>query len=163
MGSTSYAIALGSNRRTRRGSPQHTLRAAADTLGVDRLSSVRATAALGSADRSFANAVAILRSCLDPLTLLIELKALERDFGRRAGRRWGPRALDLDIILWSEGPFAADGLVIPHPEFRGRRFVLDPLAELAPDWRDPISGHSVRQLRHRLRRSRPVDRRGRRA
>jgi 2-amino-4-hydroxy-6-hydroxymethyldihydropteridine diphosphokinase len=66
--------------------------------------------------------------------------------------------LDLDIILWSGGVWAGGGLVIPHPSFRERRFVLDPLAEIAPDWRDPLSGASVRQLLARLARPSPVDR-----
>jgi 2-amino-4-hydroxy-6-hydroxymethyldihydropteridine diphosphokinase len=152
MAKTIYAVALGSNRRGRHGAPGETVRAAARAIGADRLSRVRTTPALGPAGRAFANAVALLESELDPPRLLARLKATERSFGRRAGRRWGPRILDLDIILWSEGPFEAAGLVIPHPSFRERSFVLEPLAELAADWRDPISGRSVRQLLARLRR-----------
>ena len=154
----SYAIALGSNRWTRHGGPAATLRAAADRLGVSRLSRVHETAALGPAGRRFANAAAILASDLPPLALLRRLKLLERRFGRRGGRRWGPRALDLDIILWSGGPHAHGALTIPHPAFRTRRFVLDPLVEIAAAWRDPVTGRSMRQLAHRLRRPRPVDR-----
>lgn len=150
MALTSYAIALGSNRRGRHGAPAATVRAAAAAIGAARLSRVRLTPALGPAGRGFANAVALVESELDPPALLAVLKRIERDFGRRAGRRWGPRILDLDIILWSEGPWASGGLVVPHPEFRRRRFVLEPLAELAPDWRDPIAGATVRQLLHRL-------------
>ncbi len=161
MARTSYAIALGSNRRSRNGSPEETLRAAAAAIGAERLSRIRRTPALGPAGRSFANAAAILASALPPPDLLACLKEVERSFGRRPGRRWGPRVLDLDIILWSEGPFeqasGAGGLVIPHPGFRRRRFVLEPLAEIAPSWRDPLTGLSVRQLLARLRRARPVD------
>jgi 2-amino-4-hydroxy-6-hydroxymethyldihydropteridine diphosphokinase len=150
MAMTSYAIALGSNRRGRHGAPAATLRAAAAAIGAARLSKVRSTPALGPAGRGFANAVALVESALDPPALLAELKRVERDFGRRGGRRWGPRVLDLDIILWSGGPWAADGLLVPHPQFRRRRFVLEPLAEIAPLWRDPITGATVRQLLHRL-------------
>jgi 2-amino-4-hydroxy-6-hydroxymethyldihydropteridine diphosphokinase len=157
MALTSYAIALGSNRRSRHGSPAKTLRAAADTLGVERLSRIRATAAVGPAGRGFANAAALVESVLEPPALLARLKGIERDFGRRRGRRWGPRVLDLDILLWSEGSWAGDGLIVPHPEFRRRAFVLEPLAELVPDWRDPVTGGTVRQLLHRLRRARAVD------
>ena len=157
MAKTSYAIALGSNRWSRRGAPAETVRAAADGIGAQPVSRVIATEAVGPAGRSFANAAAILSSNLSPLDFLERLKEVERDFGRRPGRRWGPRVLDLDILLWSDGPFEAQGLVIPHPEFRGRRFVLEPLAEIAPDWRDPVTGLTVRQLLHRLRRPRPVD------
>ena len=150
MGKTSYALALGSNRRSRHGSPAATVRAALAVLGVERASSIRATAALGPAGRSFANAAAILASELDPPALLDRLKEIERAFGRRGGRKWGARVLDLDIILWSGGAWAEPGLVVPHPEMRRRRFVLEPLAEIAPDWRDPLTGASVRQLLHRL-------------
>ena len=150
MALTSYAIALGSNRRGRHGSPAATLRAAAAAIGARRLSTIRRTPAMGPAGRGFANAVALVESELDPPALLAALKRVERDFGRRRGRRWGPRILDLDVILWSEGPWAGGGLIVPHPEFRRRRFVLEPLAELAPGWRDPITGATVRQLLHRL-------------
>lgn len=150
MALTSYAIALGSNRRGRHGSPVQTVRAAASAIGAKRMSKVRLTPALGPAGRGFANAVALVESELDPPALLARLKQVERDFGRRGGRRWGPRVLDLDIVLWSQGPWGTDGLVVPHREFRRRRFVLEPLAELAPGWRDPITGATVRQLLHRL-------------
>jgi 2-amino-4-hydroxy-6-hydroxymethyldihydropteridine diphosphokinase len=150
MALTSYAIALGSNRRGRLGSPAATLRAAAAEIGARRLSRIRSTPALGPAGRGFANAVALVDSGLDPGELLAALKQVERDFGRRPGRRWGPRVLDLDIVLWSEGPWEGGGLIVPHPDFRRRRFVLEPLAEVAPGWRDPITGATARQLLHRL-------------
>jgi 2-amino-4-hydroxy-6-hydroxymethyldihydropteridine diphosphokinase len=160
---TSYAIALGSNRPSRHGSPASNVRAAAAALGAERLSRIRATSAMGPAGRSFANAAALLLSHLDPPELLAALKHLERAFGRRGGRRWGPRVLDLDIILWSEGPWSDGALTVPHPAYRGRAFVLEPLAEIAPAWRDPLTGATVRQLLHRLRRRPPVDRRHRRS
>jgi 2-amino-4-hydroxy-6-hydroxymethyldihydropteridine diphosphokinase len=157
MAVTSYAIALGSNRRSRHGSPAETVRAAAEAIDAERLSTVRATPALGPAGRGFANAVAIVASDLDPPELLARLKQVERAFGRRQGKRWGPRVLDLDIILWSGGAWASAGLVVPHPEYRARRFVLEPLAELVPAWRDPIGGATVRQLLANLSRARAVD------
>ena len=155
---TSYAIALGSNRRSRYGSPAQTLRAAAEAIGAERLSRIRQTPALGPAGRSFANAAAIVATALSPPELLAKLKQTERAFGRRAGKRWGPRVLDLDIILWSEGAWAGRGLIVPPPEFRRRAFVLDPLAEIVPTWRDPISGATIRQLLFRLSERSPVDR-----
>ena len=157
MAKTSYAIAIGSNRRGRRGSPAANVSAAAEALQVDRLSTIRSTSALGPAGRGFANAAALLSSSLSPAALLDELKAVERGFGRRPGRRWGPRVLDLDIILWSGGPFEMPGLTIPHPAFRERAFVLEPLAEIVPHLRDPITGLSIRQLLYRLRAASPVD------
>ena len=157
MAKTSYAIAIGSNRRSRFGSPAETVRAAADALDPLAVSRIRATPALGPAGRGFANAALILESSSEPPELLADLKALERDFGRRSGRRWGPRVLDLDIILWSGGAWDGPGLIVPHPAFRDRLFVLDPLAEIVPDWRDPVTGATVRQLRFRLARRSPVD------
>ena len=151
MGRTSYAIALGSNRRhVRHGGPEGVLRAAIEALGelgeVEQVSSVHRTPALGPAGRSFANAAIILASDLPPLELLAAMKRIERHFGRRPGRRWGPRVLDLDIILWSQGIYRAPRLSIPHSEMAKRDFVLRPLAEIAAEWRDPLSGRTVRQL-----------------
>lgn len=156
MNKTTYAIALGSNRRHgRHGAPAGVLRAALQTLAdrgltLQRVSPIHQTRAMGPAGRAFANAVAIVTTPLDPPQLLAELKAIERGFGRRAGRRWGPRVLDLDIILWSDGCWESGGknagLVVPHPAMRERGFVLQPLAQIAPAWRDPISGASIRQL-----------------
>jgi 2-amino-4-hydroxy-6-hydroxymethyldihydropteridine diphosphokinase len=117
---------------------------------VEAVSKIRSTPALGPAGRSFANAALLLDSDREPERLLSHLKALEQSFGRRSGRRWGPRVLDLDILLWSEGAWEGPGLVIPHPSFRERAFVLEPLAEIAPDWRDPVTGLTVRQLLHRF-------------
>jgi len=159
MARTSYAIALGSNRRSRHGSPARTLRAAlAELDGVRAVSTIRATPALGPAGRGFANAVAIVESRLAPDALLVDLKAMERAFGRRPGRRWGPRVLDLDIILWSGGAWGGPGPIVPHPDYRKRAFVLQPLAEIAPAWRDPLTGATVRQLLARLTARRPAPR-----
>ncbi|MES2442206.1 MAG: 2-amino-4-hydroxy-6-hydroxymethyldihydropteridine diphosphokinase [Pseudomonadota bacterium] len=160
MGTTSYAIALGSNRPGRHGPPAREIAAALAALGrVSAVSPVLHSAALGPSRRRYANAVAILETGEAPPALLTRLKAIERGFGRRPGLRWGARVIDLDIILWSEGAWSSPGLTIPHPQFRARGFVLDPLARIAPAWRDPISGRSVRQLRVRLGRSRSAPRR----
>jgi 2-amino-4-hydroxy-6-hydroxymethyldihydropteridine diphosphokinase len=158
MGKTSFAIALGSNRRSRHGSPVETVRAAADVLKPLAMSRVRLTPAMGPAGRGFANAVLLLETAVEPPELLAELKTLERGFGRRGARRWGPRVLDLDIILWSEGAWGDASLTVPHPQFRTRSFVLEPLAELVSCWRDPVTGLTVRQLLARARAPSPVDR-----
>jgi len=150
---SSYAIAIGSNRpHHRHGDPAGVVRAAIHALAelgtVEARSRTLRTAPLGPAGRSFANAVAILETELPPPALLARLKQLERRFGRRRGRRWGARVLDLDIILWSGGVWAEAGLTVPHPEFRRRRFVLAPLGQIAPHLRDPLTGRTVRQLLH---------------
>ena len=171
MADTSYAIGLGSNRRHGRyGAPERVIAAALSALAgaglrVRVASPVIRTAALGPAGRAFANAAAIIETPLDPPALLLLLKRIERSFMRRRGRRWGPRVIDLDILLWSGGswpPFparAAPGrLAIPHKAAAARVFVLTPLAAVAPAWRDPRSGFTVRQLRAHLIRPTPVDR-----
>jgi len=126
-------------------------------LAVSRIFS---TPPLGPSSRRFANAALILESAESPRDLLTRLKKIERDFGRRAGRRWGARVIDLDIILWSGGIWSDTVLTVPHPAFRQRRFVLDPLAGLVPAWRDPTTGLTVRQL---MVRAHAVDRRARRS
>ncbi|HEY0149601.1 MAG TPA: 2-amino-4-hydroxy-6-hydroxymethyldihydropteridine diphosphokinase [Allosphingosinicella sp.] len=152
----SYAIALGSNRpHGRHGAPQAVLRAAMAELRalgtVERCSPIHRTDALGPAGRSFANAALILGTELDPPALLGALKRIERSFGRRPGRRWGPRVLDLDIILWSGGRFGSRRLAIPHAGLAERAFVLHPLAQIAPEWRVPGTGRAVRHLAFRAR------------
>ena len=89
----------------------------------------------GGAGRDFANAVALVESGSSPPEMLDRLKQIEREFGRRRGRRWGPRVLDLDVLLWSGGRFRSRRLTVPHPQLEKRGFVLQPLAAIAPGWR----------------------------
>jgi 2-amino-4-hydroxy-6-hydroxymethyldihydropteridine diphosphokinase len=152
-----YAIALGSNRRHHRhGAPGAVIEAAIAKLGgkVVARSAIRETAPLGPSKRRYANAAILLRSRRNPANMLAKLKSIEAAFGQRRGQRWAARTLDLDIILWSGGIHAARGLSIPHPAFRTRAFVLDPLAGIAPRWRDPLSGLTIRHLKARLDRPR---------
>lgn len=150
---TSYVIAIGSNRRGRHGGPEREVAAAMTALGrLSARSRIFRTPPLGPSRRRFANAAVILESDEAPPALLCRLKAIERDFGRRRGRFWGARVIDLDIILWSGGAWGETELTIPHRHFRERRFVLDPLVEIAAGWRDPLSGVRVRHLAARLRR-----------
>ena len=110
------------------------------------------TAPLGPASRRFANAAVLIASAESPPALLARLKGLERAAGRRNGQRWGDRVLDLDLLLWSGGAWEEPGLILPHRHLRERSFVLDPLVTIAPVWRDPVTGLTVRQLHHRLHR-----------
>lgn len=147
-----YLIALGSNvRHHRHGLPPAVLRAAladlaAGGIAVERASHVLSTAPLGPSPRRYANAAALVATDLDPAALLRRLKAIERRFGRRGGRRWASRVLDLDIVLWSGGAWSEPGLIVPHVAFRERGFVLAPAAAIAPAWRDPVTGLTLRQL-----------------
>ena len=117
------------------------------------------SAPVGPSLRHYANGALLLRTKLAPEALLRALKAIERDFGRRrGGRRWGSRVLDLDIVLWDGGCIASPALTIPHAQFRKRAFVLAPAAAIAPGWRDPLTGRTLRQLHARLTRHRPLPR-----
>lgn len=157
MQSSTYAIALGSNRRGRHGGPVAQVRAAIAALeGVIAVSPIIASAPLGPSIRRFANAAVLLESALEPPELLARLKAIERAFGRRRGARWGARVIDLDIVLWSGGSWGTAALTVPHIAFRDRGFVLDPLRTIAPDWRDPVTGLSIRQLHARLHKRAPL-------
>jgi 2-amino-4-hydroxy-6-hydroxymethyldihydropteridine diphosphokinase len=148
-----YAIAIGSNRpHGRFGRPPQVVEAAIARLdeefGLFDASPIVLNPAHGPAGRDFANAVALVESKLEPPQMLSRLKQLEREFGRRRGKRWGPRVLDLDIVLWSGGKFRSRRLTIPHPQLTRRSFVLQPLAAVAPGWR--IGPLGVRHLAHRL-------------
>jgi len=154
-----YAIALGSNRpHGRFGRPAGVVEAAIvrldEDFGLFDASPIVLNPAHGGAGRDFANAVALIESDLEPPEMLIHLKTIEREFGRRRGRRWGPRVLDLDLVLWSGGTFRSRRLTVPHPQLARRAFVLQPLAAIAPNW--PVVGSlSVRHLAHRLARRVP--------
>jgi 2-amino-4-hydroxy-6-hydroxymethyldihydropteridine diphosphokinase len=155
--SSTYAIALGSNRRGRHGGPVAEVRAAIAALGgVVAVSPIIASAPLGPSIRRFANAAVLLESPLAPPAMLARLKAIERAFGRRRGARWGARVIDLDIVLWSGGSWGTAALTVPHIAFRERGFVLDPLRTIAPDWRDPVTGLSIRQLHARSHKRAPL-------
>lgn len=164
MAKASYAIALGSNRPVRGNQPPRALIAQAMAalhgrhMKLRALSHIVASPPMGPSRRTYANAAAIVESRLAPPALLRRLQKIERIFGRRRAQKWGARSLDLDIILWSGGIWADKKLAVPHPAFRERLFVLDPLAEIAPFWRDPVSGASIRQLQFRAKKPKPVDR-----
>ena len=156
--SHSYLIALGSNMRSARyGAPRKVLATALELIAftgveVTSVSPVIRSRPVGPSQREYANAAAVLRCPLTPLALLGMLQGIEHLVGRtRRGQRWRARVLDLDIILWSGGVYTADELTIPHPEFRERDFVLGPAKRIAPDWRDPVTGLTVRQLASRNR------------
>ncbi|MEH3106227.1 MAG: 2-amino-4-hydroxy-6-hydroxymethyldihydropteridine diphosphokinase [Sphingomonas fennica] len=159
MTTASYALGIGSNRRhPRHGAPEGVVAAAlaalaAEGIAVRAASTVHRTAPLGPGGRRYANAAAVVETALAPPALLAALKAIERRFGRRRGRRWGARVIDLDIMLWSGGAWRSRPLVIPHAGLAHRRFVLDPLVEVAPEWRIP-GGGTVRQAHARLRAAR---------
>jgi 2-amino-4-hydroxy-6-hydroxymethyldihydropteridine diphosphokinase len=160
-----YLIALGSNQRNpRHGSPRFVLAAAAARIDkklgkVRGIAPVIETAPIGPSRRRYANGALLLETALAPQDLLAALLRLEARFGRRRmGEGWRSRPLDCDIVLWSGGIVAEPGLLIPHPLFRERGFVLAPAAAIAPRWRDPLTGLSLVHLHARLTRPRPLPR-----
>jgi 2-amino-4-hydroxy-6-hydroxymethyldihydropteridine diphosphokinase len=155
-------VAIGSNRRHgRHGAPEGVVRAAIAGLPcVLAVSPIIATAPLGPGKRRYANAVVALDWPGTLPALLAHLKALERGFGRRRGRRWGDRVLDLDIIAAGSMVLATRPLTVPHPQMARRLFVLDPLVQVAPRWRHPVLGLTARQLRARALRPKATARAG---
>ncbi len=155
MQTATILIALGSNRRHgRHGAPEGVVRAAVAALAargleVVKMSRIHATPPLGPGGRRFANAAVAVRSALPLAAVLALIKALERDFGRRGGQRWGDRVLDLDIIGAGAAVVSSGALQVPHPRLAERRFVLDPLVEIAANWRHPLLNATARQLRAR--------------
>lgn len=145
-------VALGTNL----GDRLATLRSAAERLGHEpgfRLvarSGAFDTAPVGPPDQPrYLNAAVAIETALAPHEILARLLDVERAFGRVRGAqaaRWGPRTLDLDLILLGECEIDDGRLELPHPRFRERAFVLLPLAEIAPSARDPVTGESVESL-----------------
>lgn len=99
----------------------------------------------------FLNGAVIGETILPPRLLLDLLLAIERERGRQRPFTGAPRTLDLDLILYGDLQSDEPGLTVPHPRFRERLFVLEPLAELAPDWIDPVSGETISALLQRAR------------
>ncbi len=98
----------------------------------------------------FLNAAAELETSLDPLELLRRLQSVETQLGRIRTLRWGPRTLDLDLLFYDQQIFTSETLTIPHPHLWYRRFVLDPLVEIAPDLLHPQHQLTISQLRQKL-------------
>ena len=136
-------IGLGSNRGDRRAS----LDAALARLGPRRVSSIVETEPWGRSDQGrFLNAVAEIPTGMDAEALLGRLQDVERELGRERAERWGPRTIDLDVLLYGDFVIRTPSLTVPHPWLARRRFVLEGLAELCPDRSVPGLDRTVRQL-----------------
>jgi 2-amino-4-hydroxy-6-hydroxymethyldihydropteridine diphosphokinase len=131
-------VGLGSNL----GDREALIRRAATLIGTTRLSAIAETEPWGYEDQPrFLNAVGEIETPLGPRALLDQLLEVERQLGReRVGPRWGPRTIDLDLLLYGEEELDEPGLVVPHPLLTERLFVLEPLAELDPAQRIPGNG-----------------------
>jgi 2-amino-4-hydroxy-6-hydroxymethyldihydropteridine diphosphokinase len=149
------AIALGSNLDSQYGDRAANLREAIRRIAV--LGHLRAasafydTAPVGYTDQpDFLNAALLLQTDLEPLALMRALLAIERDMGRdrasNSALAKGPRIIDLDVLLMDDAVLTTPELTLPHPAMADRRFVLEPLAEIAPAMVHPISGQTIAEL-----------------
>jgi 2-amino-4-hydroxy-6-hydroxymethyldihydropteridine diphosphokinase len=142
------AIALGSNLGDRRAHLDYAVRRLSEFLRDLRVSSYIDTEPVGMppAAPPFLNAAAVGETTLSPRALLDALLDIERARGRERPFVNAPRTLDLDLVLFGDAVVEEPGLTVPHPRFRDRRFVLEPLAEIAPGLVDPVSGRSIADL-----------------
>jgi len=150
---TPVAIALGSNVGDRAAHLAFAVAELSRILSDLRLSRLVDTEPVGvpEAQSRFLNAAVVGTTVLAPATLLAELLAIERLRGRERPYHHAPRTLDLDLILYGGRIVREEGLEVPHPRFRERLFVLEPLAEIAGDWRDPVTGSTISALLGSLR------------
>jgi 2-amino-4-hydroxy-6-hydroxymethyldihydropteridine diphosphokinase len=146
------AIALGSNL----GDSLAFVEAAVQTLSRDSdiilvsQSHWYQTVAIGPVQPNYVNGCVVVKTVRSPQSLLQLLLKIEQQFGRERTERWGPRTLDLDLLLYDAVVLQTPSLTLPHPRMTERAFVLVPLAELLPQWVDPLSGLTILQLRDRV-------------
>lgn len=140
-------LGLGSNVGNRLANLRMALRLLTPLCRVEETSSLYETAPAGVEDQpSFYNAVCRVTTGLEPRGLLRHVKGVESQIGRRPGVHWGPRPIDIDVLLYGDTVVEEPDLVVPHPRLAERGFVLAPLAELAPRLRHPTLKKTVRRL-----------------
>jgi 2-amino-4-hydroxy-6-hydroxymethyldihydropteridine diphosphokinase len=142
------AIAIGSNLGDRQSHLDFACSRLRELLSDPRASSSRETEPVGVPGHQppFLNAALVGTTSMTPRELLAELIAIEGDRGRERPFPGAARSLDLDLVLLGDQVVDEPGLIVPHPRFRDRKFVLEPLAEIAPGLRDPVTGRTVREL-----------------
>ena len=147
------AVALGTNLGDRRAHLDYAVSRLVSVLSSLRVSRYRETDPVDvpGAQPAFLNAAAVGATPMTPQELLAELLAIERERGRERPFPGAARTLDLDLVLFGDLVLVEPALIVPHPRFRERGFVLDPLAELAPDLVDPVTGLRVAELLARVR------------
>jgi len=144
---TTVYLALGSNVGDSREYLTKAIALLKPLLTDLRQASIYRSKAVGYTDQpDFLNTALSGHTGLTPQELLKKLKLIEQEVGRTASFRWGPRQIDIDIILYGDKVLRTEDLTLPHPSFRERDFVLKPLCDLDPSLTDPISGQTVKQL-----------------
>ena len=142
------AIALGSNLGKSIDTLENAVKTLASIPGIDLIatSSWYQTLPIGPPQPDYINGCIILQVQQNPEELLTILQAIELQFGRVRKEKWGARTLDLDILLYEDSVMQTPKLTIPHSNLRERAFVLVPLAEIAPNWLEPVSKKAIAQL-----------------
>jgi 2-amino-4-hydroxy-6-hydroxymethyldihydropteridine diphosphokinase len=134
------------------GNPSNNLRLAIENINADcghieRVSWVYQTAAWGKTDQpDFLNQAVLLSTSLSPADLMAAILAIEEKMGRKRTQKYAPRIIDIDILFYNEQIINQKDLKIPHPEIQNRRFVLEPMNEIAPDWMHPVLHQTIHEL-----------------
>ena len=141
-------IGIGSNKGDRERNCREAIERVEKTCGnIKKISSVHITEPWGLRDQpSFVNMAVILETDLGPECLLSALKSIETGMGREETVKWGPRCIDLDILLYDDLVMQTDSLTIPHPLLHQRKFALTPLGEIAPDLVHPVKRKPIKDL-----------------
>jgi 2-amino-4-hydroxy-6-hydroxymethyldihydropteridine diphosphokinase len=148
---TTVYLALGSNVGDSRRYISDAIAQLGDNVSDIRQAPLYKSKAVGYTDQpDFLNTAISGQTALSPPELLVRIKAIEKQLGRIERFRWGPREIDIDIIFYGDTVLETEELTVPHPAFRDRVFVLQPLHDLDPKLIDPISGQTVGQLLDKL-------------
>jgi 2-amino-4-hydroxy-6-hydroxymethyldihydropteridine diphosphokinase len=141
-------LGLGSNVGDREANLRDAVeRLASEEIRVLRRSSVYETAPQEILDQPwFLNAVVEVETSMFPLQLLARIREIERQMGRRRVTAKGPRNIDIDILFYGRSVIATAELEVPHPRIAQRRFVLEPMAEIAPEFRHPVTGRTAMEM-----------------
>lgn len=139
-------LSLGSNVGNRLSQLRKAVALIRETAQIEKVSSVYETAPVGPIPQNdFLNIVLQIRTILAPQNLMLHLMHVEESLGRKRDIKWGPRSIDIDILFYDQLVLNAAGLVIPHAHYSERRFVIEPLCEIAPHWVCPVRHKTMKE------------------